>query len=192
MAVLGLHCRMGFALVVASGNCSLLQCMGFSLLWPLWLWSKGFSSCGTWAVVAAPRLPGTGSIAVVGLLSCSTACGIFPARDRNRVSCNGRRILYHWASREALSLFFFPEKVFFSLHFSMIIFWIQNSRLVVFLGFSFSTLNILHHSLLARMVSEENFDVIFHSFSSIGNVFSPFGFQLFSLPLIFVVWIYYT
>ena len=113
LAVLDLHCCMGFALVVASGNCSLLQCMGFSLLWPLWLWSKGFSSCGTWAVVAAPRLQGTGSIAVVRLVSYSTACGIFPARDQNRVSCIGRQILYHWACREALSLFFSWESLFF-------------------------------------------------------------------------------
>ena len=41
----------GLSLVVASRGYSLLQCMGFSLWWPLLLWSTGsrhagFSSCG--------------------------------------------------------------------------------------------------------------------------------------------------
>ena len=44
----------GLSLVVASGGCSSLWCMGFSLWWLLLLWSTdsrrmGFSSCGTWA-----------------------------------------------------------------------------------------------------------------------------------------------
>ena len=44
----------GLSLVVASGDYSLLRCMGFSLRWLQLLWSTGsrrvgFSSCGTWA-----------------------------------------------------------------------------------------------------------------------------------------------
>ena len=44
----------GLSLVVASGGCSSLQCMGFSLQWLLLLRSTGsrhvgFSSCGMWA-----------------------------------------------------------------------------------------------------------------------------------------------
>ena len=44
----------GLSLVVASGVCSLLWCVGFSLLWLLLLWSMGsrhtgFSSCVMWA-----------------------------------------------------------------------------------------------------------------------------------------------
>ena len=179
------------------------------------------SSCGKWELLPVAMhglLVAVASLVVEQRLQqlWHVGCGCCPQAPGHRLdSCGGPAELLHsmrdfpsqgskpcllqWqADSLPLSLqgsplsLFFPEKVFFSLHFSMIIFWIQNSRLVVFLGFSFSTLNILHHSLLARMVSEENFDVIFHSFSSIGNVFSPFGFQLFSLPLIFVVWIYYT
>ena len=44
----------GLSLVAASGGCSSLQCVGFSLQWILLLQSTGsrcvgFSSCGTWA-----------------------------------------------------------------------------------------------------------------------------------------------
>ena len=54
----------GLSLVVASRGCSLLRCVGFSLLWLLLLRSTGsrcagFSSCGTWhmgSVVVACRL----------------------------------------------------------------------------------------------------------------------------------------
>ena len=165
-----------------------LHCCGFSCGAQA-LGHTGFSSCGAWLSGCCSRALAHRLHIVVHLASCSTACGIVPTRDRTRVSCIGRQILYHWASGEALS--FSREVFFFPLHFSMIIFWIQNSRLVVFLGFSFNTLNILHHSL-AHMVSEKNFDVFFYPGSSISNVFSPFGFQLFSLPLISVVWIYYT
>ena len=50
MAVLGLHCQPGFALVGASRDYS--QCVGFSLRWLLLLRSKGsrhsgFGSCGS-------------------------------------------------------------------------------------------------------------------------------------------------
>ena len=113
-------------------------CAGSSLLRLLLLRSTG-SRAQASAVVAhglssccSPALEHRLNI-VVHLVSCSTAYGIFPTRDRSCVSCIGRQILYHWASREALSLFFLRNS-FFPLHFSMIIFWIQNSRLVVFLG----------------------------------------------------------
>ena len=59
------------------------------------------------SVVIAPRLYITGSIAVGHGLSCSVACGMFPAevvqwhvassqmRHQTRVSHIGRQILYH-------------------------------------------------------------------------------------------------
>ena len=73
----------GLSLVVASGGYSSLQCVGFSLWWPLLLWSTGsrhtsFSSCNT----QAQQLWLTGSRAqawqlwLTGL-SCSVVCGIF-------------------------------------------------------------------------------------------------------------------
>ena len=54
LTVLGLRCCVRAFLVVASGGYSWLQCVGFSLCWPLLLRSTGsrcagFSSCGTWA-----------------------------------------------------------------------------------------------------------------------------------------------
>ena len=57
-----LHCRERLSLVAASGSCSCLQCVGFSLWWPLPLQStgsracglpvvaRGLSSCGSWAL----------------------------------------------------------------------------------------------------------------------------------------------
>ena len=33
--------------------------------------------------------------------NCPEACGIFQTRDGTRVSCTGRRILYHCTTREA-------------------------------------------------------------------------------------------
>ena len=46
VAVLGLHCRVGFSLVVASRADSLLQSMGFSELWLLLLPSLGSRAPG--------------------------------------------------------------------------------------------------------------------------------------------------
>ena len=44
-----------------------------------------------------------GSIVVEPGLSCSVACWSSWTRDQTHVSCTGRRILYHWATREALA-----------------------------------------------------------------------------------------
>ena len=88
MAVLGLHCYSGFLyLVTVSQGYSSLCCAGFSLRWPLLLWSigsrlSGFRNCGTWAL---------GALWHVGSLR---------TRNRNHVSWIGRCILYHWATRE--------------------------------------------------------------------------------------------
>ena len=81
-----------FFLVAESGSYSLLQCVGFSLQWLLLLWSQalgcsGFSSC---------------SGVVVHGLSCSMACGILLDRDRTCISCIGKQILIHCATREVL------------------------------------------------------------------------------------------
>ena len=78
----------GFSLVVASGGCSSLRCVGVSLQWLLLLPSTalgaqasvvvapGLSSCGSWALEA-------GSVVVAHGLSCSVACGIFPDQGSN-------------------------------------------------------------------------------------------------------------
>ena len=91
---LGLHCDSGFSLVAASG--------GYLLIAVDWLLAVVASLAvehGIWgtraSVVVAPRLKSTGSVVVAHWLSCSKACGIFPDQGLNRVSCIGRRILYH-------------------------------------------------------------------------------------------------
>ena len=98
----------GLCLVVVSGGCSSLQCVGFSLSGLLLLQSMGsrhagFSSCGTWAqqlwlagsraqasVIVTRGLSSRGlqapelrSVAVAHGLSFSAACGIFPGQGSN-------------------------------------------------------------------------------------------------------------
>ena len=108
LPALGLRCRAwGFSLVAASRGYSSLWCTGFSLQWLLLLQSTGsrctgFSSCGTraqqlWLVgsrVQAQQLWCTGLVALWHVGSSRT-------RAQTRVSCIGRRILSHCATREA-------------------------------------------------------------------------------------------
>ena len=101
LAALGLHCctwafsscERGYA-----GECMLL-CSAWASH------GSGFSYCralawGTWGLLVAAQG-----------LSCSITCGIFLDQDRTHVSCIGRWILYHWATREALAVFLFIESV---------------------------------------------------------------------------------
>ena len=71
-------------------------CTGFSSRWLLLLWSTGFGAHGLQQLwlpsLAAPRHVGSSRI-----------------RDQTHVSCIGRWILYHWATREALFCVFFEE-----------------------------------------------------------------------------------
>ena len=46
LAVLGLCCCPGFFLAAEGGGYSLLLCVGFSLGWPLSLWSRGCRALG--------------------------------------------------------------------------------------------------------------------------------------------------
>ena len=80
LAVLGLHCCVGFSLVVASGGCSSLQCMAFLLWWFPLLWSTGSKVRGLqqWQHV--------GSAVVAHRFWFSKACGIFPDQGSNLVS----------------------------------------------------------------------------------------------------------
>ena len=91
LAVLGLHSCADFFLVAASRGYSSLPCAGFSLLWLLLLRSTGFRARG---------LSSWGSAALWHVGSSQT-------RGRIHVSCVGRWVLYHWATREALSILFF-------------------------------------------------------------------------------------
>ena len=73
---------------------------GFSCCGAQALGHAGLSSGGTWAQYL--QLPG--SVVVAHRLSCSAACGIAPDQGLNPVSCIGRWIFYHGATREALFL----------------------------------------------------------------------------------------
>ena len=87
VAVLGPHPCMGFSLVADREGYSLLQCMGLSLQWLLWLWSTSSSTRA--AVVAVPGLESTASGVVMHGLRCSESCRIFPNQGSN--PC-----LLHW------------------------------------------------------------------------------------------------
>ena len=99
---------MGFSLVAASGGYSLLRCVGFSLQWLLLLRSTGsrcagFSSC----VTQAQYMWHTGSRAQAQYLwhtglAAPRHVGSSWMRARTRVSCIGRQILNHCATREVL------------------------------------------------------------------------------------------
>ena len=105
----------GPSLVAASGGHASLRCAGFSLQWPLPLWSigsrcVGLSSCGTWAQqpwltncrAQAQQLWRTGLVAPRHM-------GSSPTRARTLVPCTGRRVPNHCATREARFLSFFKE-----------------------------------------------------------------------------------
>ena len=94
LAVLGLHCSMGFSLVVKNGllsSCGACasHCSDFSRAAQA-LRCTGFSSCLTWAQQL--QLPGSRAQAqqvwCTGF-SCSSACGIFPNQGLNLC-------LLHW------------------------------------------------------------------------------------------------
>ena len=110
LVMLGLRCCLSFSLVTVSGGSSVAMVHGFSLQYLFLLWTLGSRACRlqqVWAVgsvVAIPRLQSTGSVVVVHGFSSSATCGVFPNQGRNRVSCIGRQVLYHWATREALFL----------------------------------------------------------------------------------------
>ena len=88
LTVLSLHCCAGFSLVAESG--------GYSPVAVLGLLTVAF--CSSQALE-----PGLSSCAQG--VSCPSAYGIWGfscIRDLSHVSCIGRWILYHWATREAL------------------------------------------------------------------------------------------
>ena len=88
---------------------------GFSLWWLFLLWSTGFRCMGS--VVAAYMFSSHGSWALRHGLSSQHIgsvvlwhVGSSQTRDRTHVTCNGRWILYHRATRKAL---FISNNAFF-------------------------------------------------------------------------------
>ena len=104
LVVLGLHCWVGFSLVVVSGGYSLVSVT--SLVADHGLCMHGLQQLWCTGLVVSQHV------------------GSSRIRDRNRVSFIGRWILYHWAPGEAPILVFFfffncchlfPSLVFFFL-----------------------------------------------------------------------------
>ena len=98
LAVLGLHCRLGFPLVVVSGVTFRLWDMGFSLQWLLLFYSLGSKVCGlsNYSLHALEcRLQSTGSMVVTQGLSRFKNVGSFWIRDQTYVSCIGKQIPNH-------------------------------------------------------------------------------------------------
>ena len=98
LAVLGLHCCRGFCLVMASRGYLLLY-SGFSLLGLLLSWSTGSRSCRLQQLWLPDSWNRSSVVGVHGLSLWYV--GSSQIRDWTRVSCIGRQIIYHWASREA-------------------------------------------------------------------------------------------
>ena len=104
--MLGLHCCPGFSLVAARGaalygGAWASRCGG--LRWGAQaLEGAGFSGCGSWALsrAQAQSLWFRSLVALWHVGSSRT-------RNRTRVSCIGRWILYHWATGEAQKFCFF-------------------------------------------------------------------------------------
>ena len=92
-----------------------------------WLWHMG-------SVVVDRGLQSTGSVVVAHGLTCSAACGIFPDQGSNPCPL-------HW---QADSLTTAPPGKS----------WIQNSRLIAFIGF-FSTLKMSFYYVLASFILAE-------------------------------------
>ena len=89
----------------------------FPLIWLLWVFINvwaGYSlvaACRLLVAAAffcreAHALEHADSVVVLHELSFPASCGIFQTRDQTHVSCIGRRILNHWATREVLHEFF--------------------------------------------------------------------------------------
>ena len=102
MAVLGLHCFQGFPLVVASQSYSLILVRGLLVAMASLIVHRG--------------LWNTGSVVVECGLVALQHVGSSLTRDWTCVSCTGRWILDHWATREALvflftaNMLYVPEK----------------------------------------------------------------------------------
>ena len=119
MAVLGLHCCTGFPLVVGSGGYSLVAVRSLPSQWLLLLWSSG------------SRMHGLLELWHRGLVAPQHVRFSW-IRDQTHVSCIGRRLLYHCATREA-SLFDF---LIFLLLFDMFCFNIIYNVSCLLSGFS--------------------------------------------------------
>ena len=75
--------------------------------WLLLLQSLGSSLQELWFVASVDadgRLQSVGSVVVAQGLRCSAYVGSSQIRDQTHVSCIGRQILYHRATREALEI----------------------------------------------------------------------------------------
>ena len=114
----------GFSLVVESGGYSLVgvqACCKEQTQEHL-----DFRSCGMWAHQL--QIPGSGAQAQLlwhtGLVAPGPV-GSSWTRNQTCVSCIGRQILYHWATREALSsfFFFFLISFYWLTFFIFILFW---------------------------------------------------------------------
>ena len=90
---------MGLLLVAAHAVASLIAGHGLWSSWASVVAARGLSGCGPWE--PEYRLSNCGLVVPWHM-------GSSQIRDRTLVSCIGRRILYHWVTREAPSLLLNP------------------------------------------------------------------------------------
>ena len=155
----------GLSLVVASRGCSSLWCAGFSLRWLLLLPSTGsrrtgFSSCG----MGAQQLWYTGLVAPQHVGSSRT-------KARICVPCNGRQILNHCATREALLKYF--EAIL--LHAEKVLI-IVSSCIILFINIKRNIISLVHF----------NVHLEFYSTFLLAN----FGLGIILIPIYFLYYLF--
>ena len=117
LAVRVLRCCQGFPSMQRAGA---LVWHGLLIAWPLsaehrhGLGLVGFITAARGLSRRGSRLWSTGSVGVVHSLSCFSALGSSWMRGRACASCIVKRLLYHWATREAPCFVFNVGVSFFS------------------------------------------------------------------------------
>ena len=100
LALLGLHCCVGFSLVAVIIGSSLVPVRELLIAGASLVAGTGFRVCGLQQL----WLPGSGAqpqqLSCMGLVA-PRHVGASWTRDRTSASCIGRQVLYHWAAREA-------------------------------------------------------------------------------------------
>ena len=105
LAASGLHCCTGFSLVAASRGYSSVAVLGLVIAVASLLQSTGSRAHGLqWLRFSGSRAQAQCSWHM-GLIAPRYG-GLSQIRDRTHVSCTGRHILYHWATREPQHMLF--------------------------------------------------------------------------------------
>lgn len=93
------------------------------------------------------------SVGVAARLSCSVACGTFPAQGSSLCPCSGRQVLTHCTTREVQRVTFQLEKPFHILTLADIIFLIIPKSPIFFCLFAHSNSKVIKRRLNGILVT---------------------------------------